>query len=108
MRPPPAWRPWLSARASRSLGPALIFEHDPKAERLDRFLSARLDGLTAQARLALLRQLAEALGRAHGRRLYHRGLAPQNILVRRGSDGEPRLQIMNWQVASRGEGSQTA
>ena len=90
------------------LGPALIFEHDPKAERLDRFLSARLVGLTAEARLALLRQLAEALGHAHSRRLYHRGLAPQNILVRGGSDGEPRLQIMNWQVASRGEGSQTA
>lgn len=90
------------------LGPALIFEHDPKAERLDRFLSARLAGLTAETRLALLRQLAEALGHAHGRRLYHRGLAPQNILVRGASEGEPRLQIMNWQVASRGEGSQTA
>src|SRR5262249_8986899 len=33
----------------------------------------------------------------------HRGLAPQNILVR--DPDSPRLQITNWQVASRGEGS---
>ena len=42
---------------------------------------------------------------AHGKRLYHRGLAPQNILVRDRKDDTPRLQITNWQVASRGEGS---
>jgi serine/threonine protein kinase len=90
------------------LGPALIFEHVPTAERFDRFLGTRLAGLTAEARLGLLRQLAEALGHAHGRRLYHRGLAPQNVLARGGVDGEPRLQIMNWQVATRAEGSQTA
>ena len=64
--------------------------------------------LTAEARLGLLRQLAEALGHAHGKRLYHRGLAPQNVLVHGTAEGQPRLQIMNWQVASRAEGSQTA
>jgi serine/threonine protein kinase len=90
------------------LGPALVFEHDPASVRLDRFLREKLSDLTAEARLELLRQLAEALGHAHGKRLYHRGLAPQNILVRGVSEHEPRLQIMNWQVASRGEGSQTA
>lgn len=90
------------------LGPALVFEHDPNSIRLDRFLREKLSDLTAEARLGLLRQLAEALGHAHGKRLYHRGLAPQNVLVHGVAEGQPRLQIMNWQVASRAEGSQTA
>jgi serine/threonine protein kinase len=90
------------------LGPALVFEHDPTSIRLDRFLREKLPNLTAEARLGLLRQLAEALGHAHGKRLYHRGLAPQNVLVHGVAEGQPRLQIMNWQVASRAEGSQTA
>jgi hypothetical protein len=86
------------------LGPALVFEHDPNSIRLDRFLREKLSDLTAEARLGLLRQLAEALGHAHGKRLYHRGLAPQNVLVHGVAEGQPRLQIMNWQVASRAEG----
>ena len=90
------------------LGPALVFEHDPASIRLDRFLREKLSDLTAEARLGLLRQLAEALGHAHSKRLYHRGLAPQNVLVHGAVEGQPRLQIMNWQVASRAEGSQTA
>ena len=90
------------------LGPALVFEHDPTSIRLDRFLRERLSDLTAEARLGLLRQLAEALGHAHAKRLYHRGLAPQNVLVHGVAEQQPRLQIMNWQVASRGQGSQTA
>jgi serine/threonine protein kinase len=90
------------------LGPALVFEHDATSIRLDRFLREKLSDLTAEARLGLLRQLAEALGHAHGKRLYHRGLAPQNVLVHGVAEGQPRLQIMNWQVASRAAGSQTA
>jgi serine/threonine protein kinase len=90
------------------LGPALVFEHDPDSIRFDRFLREKLTDLTAEARLGLLRQLAEALGHAHGKRLYHRGLAPQNILVHGVAEGQLRLQIMNWQVASRAEGSKSA
>jgi serine/threonine protein kinase len=87
------------------LGPALVFEHDPDAIRLDRYLGRKLSGLALGQRLALIRQLGEAMAYAHGKRLYHRGLAPQNILVRHPEDDTPRLQITNWQVASRGEGS---
>jgi hypothetical protein len=57
------------------LGPALVFEHDPLAASRDRFLRKSLSDLTAEARLGLLRQLAEALGHAHPKRLYHRGPA---------------------------------
>jgi serine/threonine protein kinase len=60
------------------LGPALVFEHDPNAARLDRYL-ARGQGIFDQ-RLALIRQLGEAMAYAHGKRIYHRGLAPQSIL----------------------------
>lgn len=88
-------------------GPALVFEHDASSIRFDRFLREKLSKLTAETRLGLLRQLAEALGHAHSKRLYHRGLAPQNVLVHGADDENPRLQIMNWQVASRSQGSQT-
>ena len=87
------------------LGPALIFEHDPDARRLDRYLAQKHSVLSLSERLALVRQLGEAMAFAHGKSLYHRGLAPQNILVRNPESTSPRLQITNWQVASRGEGS---
>ncbi|NCA72643.1 MAG: BREX system serine/threonine kinase PglW, partial [Sphingobacteriia bacterium] len=83
------------------LGPALIFEHDPKAMRLDFFLRERADRLGMDLRLALLRQLAEVLAYAHGRRLYHRALAPQAILVRDPDADRPSLQVMSWQTAAR-------
>ena len=90
------------------LGPALVFEHDPAALRLDRYLRQRLSGLALDQRLALIRQLGEAMAYAHGKRLYHRGLAPQSILVRDPDGERPRLQVTNWQVASRGEAAAPA
>ena len=58
------------------LGPALIFEHDPDARRLDRYLAQKQTVLSLAERLALVRQLGEAMAFAHGKSLYHRGLAP--------------------------------
>jgi serine/threonine protein kinase len=87
------------------LGPALVFEYDPNALRLDRYLAQKLSGLDLDQRLGLIRQLGEAMAYAHGKRLYHRGLAPQNILVREPEGDAPRVKITNWQVASRGEGT---
>jgi hypothetical protein len=87
------------------LGPALVFEHDPSAVRLDRYLGQKLAALALDQRLALIRQLGEGMGYAHGKRLYHRGLAPQSILVRDSETDAPRLQITNWQVASRDQGT---
>ena len=87
------------------LGPALIYEHDPKAERFDRFLARRGPSLSLEERLVLIRQIGEAMAYAHSKRLYHRGLAPQSIIVRDPEGPVPRLQITNWQVASRGEGA---
>jgi serine/threonine protein kinase len=87
------------------LGPALIFEYDPDALRLDRYIAQKHPILSLTERLALVRQLGEAMAFAHGKSLFHRGLAPRDILVRNPESDMPRLQITNWQVASRAQGS---
>ena len=86
------------------LGPALLFDYDPDAPRLDRYIAQNHQALSLTQRLALVRQLGEAMVYAHGKRLHHRGLAPQNVFVRFPEADAPRLQVANWQVASRGEG----
>ncbi|MFN9641845.1 MAG: NERD domain-containing protein, partial [Pirellula sp.] len=63
------------------LGPALIFEHDPTAMRLDHFLTQHHDQLTIDHRLDLLRQISEVVRFAHDKRVVHRSLSPQSILV---------------------------
>ncbi|HCY61920.1 MAG TPA: BREX system serine/threonine kinase PglW [Oxalobacteraceae bacterium] len=90
------------------LGPALIFDHEPKAVRLDHLLREKGKTLTISQRLQLVRDIAETLKYAHAKRLYHRALGPQSILVH-GVDGaimHPRL--MNWQTASRNVGDSAA
>jgi serine/threonine protein kinase len=82
-------------------GPALIFEHDPSARRLDHLLRDQGQELTTERRLDLIRQIAETLHYAHEKRLYHRALAPDSVLVRDLEGGRPRIQIMNWQTAAR-------
>ena len=92
-------------------GPALIFRHDPRAVRLDHFMAQYGDRLDVGTRIGMVRQLAEAIAYAHGRRLYHRSLSARGVLVtpgeqRRGEPEEaawlrPRLQISDWQAAAR-------
>ncbi len=83
------------------LGPALLFDYDPQSRRLDFLLREHGDRLNVDQRLSILRQLAETLKYAHQKKLYHRALSPQSILVRDPSEAQPRLQIMDWQLASR-------
>lgn len=83
------------------LGPALFFRYlDPNAVRFDHFLAAHGHKLEPGQRLELLRQIADAIRYAHRKRVIHRSLGPQSILV---SDAEssPRLQVYNWQVGVR-------
>jgi serine/threonine protein kinase len=86
------------------LGPALIFDHDPKALRLDHLLRERSNSLTITQRLQLVRDIAETLKYAHSKRLYHRALGPQSILVHGLESGAMHLRLMNWQTASRNVG----
>lgn len=82
-------------------GPALVFEASPDAPRLDHFLVRHHKDLGVDARLALLRALADALRYAHERRLYHRALSPASVLVVEPDVRRPRIQVFNWQTALR-------
>jgi len=86
------------------LGPALVFDHDPKAIRLDHLLRDHGTRLTVTQRLQLVRDIAETLKYAHSKRLYHRALGPQSILVQNVESGNFQLRLMNWQTASRNVG----
>lgn len=83
------------------LGPALIFEHYPGSLRLDHYLIKRGNALTMDQRLHLLRQIGEAMAHAHEKKLIHRALNPQSVLVLDPDIPLPRLKIFNWQTARR-------
>lgn len=85
-------------------GPALVFDHDPKAQRLDHLLRDRETQLAVHERLQLVRDIAETLQYAHGKRLYHRALGPQSILVHGVESRLLQPRLMNWQTASRNIG----
>ena len=89
-------------------GPALIFEHDPDAKRLDWFLRDQGESLDIDTRLGLVRQVSEALQYAHEHRLYHRALSPQTLLVMAPTSPRPVVKIFDWQTAQRDSTSDSA
>lgn len=89
------------------LGPALIFEYDPLVIRLDHYLAQRKDSLSVDMRLDLMRQIAEVVRFAHDKKVVHRGLCRQSILVTEPQRDRPRIKIFNWQVGYRA-GSSTS
>ncbi|WP_416670054.1 BREX system serine/threonine kinase PglW [Egbenema bharatensis] len=86
---------------SYELGPALILEHDPQALRLDHYLIQRKDTLSVDIRLDLMRQIAEVMRFAHEKRVIHRGLCPQSILVTEHQKGKPQIKVFSWQLGYR-------
>ena len=83
------------------LGPALVFEHRAGSQRLDHWLAEKRSRLDVDTRVHLLRQIAEAVGYAHGKHLIHRALSPQSILVLDPEASLPRVQVFNWQTGAR-------
>jgi serine/threonine protein kinase len=83
------------------LGPALILEHDPQSVRLDHFIAQNRDKLGVDIRLDLIRQIAEIIRFAHDKKVVHRALSPQSILVIDASSNRPRVKIYNWQMGYR-------
>ena len=91
------------------LGPALLFRYlDPDAVRFDHYLATHCHKLTTDQRLGLLRQIADAIRYAHRKRVVHRALGPQSILVTDTEAIIPTLQVYNWQVGVRDTGSTSA
>jgi serine/threonine protein kinase len=82
------------------LGPAIVFERSPREERLDHYLARCRADLNLYDRLALMRDLVEAVAYAHSRRLYHRALSPRSVLVTNEPDLPARLRIVNWQTGA--------
>jgi len=110
------------------LGPTLLFKYvDPQAIRFDQYLATYCHKLTTDQRLIYLRQIADAIRYAHRRRIVHRALSPQSILVMKDEGGKRNvdehtqqddkraaqsissyddpsrihIQIFNWQVGVR-------
>jgi serine/threonine protein kinase len=82
-------------------GPAVVFELDPSEKRLDHFLAEHRDSLSMDAKLDLVRALANTVRYAHGRRLVHRRLSPHSITVRNAADGQHGVRVRDWQTAGR-------
>lgn len=92
------------------MGPALVIEQHRDAVRLDHYMAGAGAALDLPARVGLVRQLAEAVGYAHDRRLVHRALSPRAVVVEPGRSGwdDPRLRVGEWQSAARGLSSTSA
>jgi serine/threonine protein kinase len=83
------------------LGPAIVFRHDPDSLRLDHFLAQYGARLSVDDRLSLTRQVAEALRYAHEKRVVHRALSPQSVLVTTPESQARKIKIFNWQTGQR-------
>lgn len=77
------------------LGPALLFEYDPDATRLDQWLRTHASELSVDRRLRIVRDIAEALARAHEDRIFHRSLDSHAVYVS-GESESPTVTIRNW------------
>lgn len=84
------------------LGPALVYDYIEGAERLDQLVDnhERFNRLDLPLRMQLWAHIGEALRYAHQRRVYHRSLSPQNVLVKIEEDERLTVKVMNWQTAS--------
>ncbi len=59
------------------LGPALVFDHNSDALRLDHYLVRDASRLGFEDRFCLVRQIAETLQYVHDKRVFHRSLPPR-------------------------------
>jgi serine/threonine protein kinase len=80
-------------------GPALVFRWQEGAQRLDHYLAGLAQPLSADSALEILRQITEAIAYAHRKKVVHRGLSPQAIIVLPSEPGEElTVQISSWHL----------
>lgn len=78
--------------------PALVFDFDPKAQRLDEWLAKNEDALVSERRFEVIRRLGEVMQYAHNRSVTHRALTPRQVYVV-DDPGEPLLvTVRDWQT----------
>ena len=91
------------------VGHALVFRFEPAAVRLDQFLAENNARLPLGERIDLVRQIADAIAYAHRRRVVHRAVSPQSILVtEEPKTGRRRTLLYNFQVSLSRSESQAA
>lgn len=90
------------------LGPAIVFDRDLSETRLDHHIELVGGTLNLDARLGLVRELAETIAYAHGRRLFHRALSPRSVQIVRPSKPDQRCVIGDWQTGTRASGGTLA
>ena len=82
------------------LGPTLLFRYlDPQAMRFDHYLATHCHKLTSEHRLSMLRQIADAIRYAHRKRVIHRALGPQSILVMKDEGGRMKAEMERAKAA---------
>ncbi|QGG94363.1 BREX system serine/threonine kinase PglW [Actinomarinicola tropica] len=83
-------------------GPVLFFRYDPDALPLDRWMHQPgiEQSLTLDARLRLVREIAEAVRHANERGVYHRALCPSVVLVS-GDAADARVRVTGWHTGAR-------
>jgi serine/threonine protein kinase len=87
------------------LGVGLVYPADERFQRLDLWLADQANGVPVTDQLAILRQVAEAVGYAHSNRVVHRGLTPSAVSVRKLPDGKLRTLVGDWQSAGSAAGT---
>lgn len=101
--------PQVETPIEHELGKALLFRIRKNATRLDHLLAERSSQLSMDFKLALMREIAEGVKYAHEKKIYHRALSPQSVLVTDLEKTSPHIQILNWQASSReGNSSDTS
>lgn len=81
-------------------GPCLLFDYDPDALPLDRWLLDPPAEVDVLDRLDIIRQVAEALDHAHRRGVFHRALGPSAVWIS-GEAGALRVQVADWHAGAR-------
>lgn len=87
------------------IGPALVYDLHPEAQRLDHLLDAAEATPGIDERLDLIRAIAEGLAYAHSRNLHHRALSPWTIELHPDAQGKRHPVLRDWQSGIAGHDS---
>ncbi|MCM2333157.1 MAG: protein kinase [Anaeromyxobacteraceae bacterium] len=86
-------------------GPAIVFDEQEAMEPLEDFIRRRGASLPFDHRVAILEQVASALGYCHRKGVIHRNLHPGSVLVRERAGGAPETRLYNFQLATQLDGT---